>query len=53
MGLAWNGFHALKWALHDKQNQLWSEVEAKEIAELERLVGELDALDARAANLLV
>ena len=53
MGLAWNGFHALKWALHDKQVQLWGEFEAKEIAELERLVGEFDALEVRATNLPV
>jgi hypothetical protein len=53
MGLAWNGFHALKWELHDKHAQLWGEVEAKEIAELERLVGEMDALEARAASLPV
>ena len=51
MGLVWNGFHALKWALHDKHAQFWDEVEAKEIAELERLVDEMDALEARAANL--
>ena len=51
MGLAWNGFHALKWALHDKHAQFWSEVEAKEIAELESLLSEMDALEARAASL--
>ncbi len=53
MGLTWNGFHALKWALHDKQARLWGEVEAKEIAELERLVDEFDALEARATSLPV
>jgi hypothetical protein len=53
MGLAWNGFHALKWALLDRPAQLWGEVEAKEIAELERLVAEMDALEARAVNLPV
>jgi hypothetical protein len=53
MGLSWNGFHALKWALYEKHTQLWGEVEAQEIAELERLVDEMDALEARAANLPV
>lgn len=51
MGLAWNGFHALKWALHDRPAKLWGEVEDKETAELEKLVAEMDELEARAANL--
>jgi hypothetical protein len=29
MGPAWNGFHALKRALHYKHAQLWGAVEAK------------------------
>ena len=31
MGLVWNGFHALKWALLQKHFKLWGEIEAKEI----------------------
>lgn len=51
MGLAWNGFHAMKWTLHDRPAQLWGELEAKEIAELQALVNELDVLKAKAAQL--
>jgi hypothetical protein len=51
MGLAWNGFHALKWVLHDRSAQLWSEVEEKEIEELERLVAKVGDLEQRVANL--
>ena len=51
MGLAWNGFHAMKWALIDRTAKLWGEVEAKEVAELERLVAEMDELEVRAAKL--
>jgi hypothetical protein len=51
MGLAWNGFHALKWALLEKHLKLWGEVEAKEIAELEGIALELEKLEARATAL--
>ncbi len=51
LGLAWNGFHAAKWALHDRPAQLWDELEAQEIAELQELVSELDVLKAKAAKL--
>jgi len=51
MGLAWNGSHALKWALLDKQLKLWDEVEAKEIAELEGLILKMDELESRATRL--
>jgi hypothetical protein len=51
MGLAWNGFHAMKWMLHDRPAQLWGELEAKEIAELQELVNELDVLKAKAEKL--
>jgi hypothetical protein len=50
-GLTWNGFHAMKWALLDRHLKLWSEVEAKEIAEIEGLVACLPALEARAERL--
>lgn len=53
MGLAWNGCHALKWALLDKHLRLWEEVEAKEISELESMVQGLDALSSRATRLPV
>jgi hypothetical protein len=53
MGLAWNGCHWLKWALHDRSAKLWSELEEVEIAELARLVAEMDQLEERAAILPV
>lgn len=51
MGLAWNGFHALKWALVDKQFKLWNEIEAKEIEDIELLVKDMEALSEKAAHL--
>ena len=51
MGLAWNGFHALKWALLDRQLKLWSEIETKEIEEIEYLVKDIDRLSIRASQL--
>ena len=51
MGLAWNGFHSLKWALLDKHLKLWGELEQKEIAELDSLVLKLDELEQRASRL--
>lgn len=51
MGLTWNGFHALKWALLDRQLKLWSEIEAKEIEEIEYLIKDLDGLGIRASQL--
>ena len=53
LGLTWNGTLALKWALIDRHLKLWSEIEAKEIAALEHLVKDMDALVTRAANLPV
>ena len=53
MGLAWNGFHALKWALVERHLKLWGEVEDKEIATLEGLVSTMDALERRAIHLPV
>ena len=53
MGLAWNGFHALKWGLLDRHLKLWDEIEAKEIAELECLVERIDVLAVRAETLPV
>lgn len=51
MGLAWNGFHALKWAVYNKHLKLWDEIESIEVTELERLVGDLDVLKNRAKQL--
>jgi len=51
MGLSWNGFHALKWALLDRQLKLWDEIEAKEIEEIEGLIEDLDCLSIRASQL--
>jgi hypothetical protein len=51
MGLAWNGFHALKWALVERHLALWGEVEAKEIAALEDLVNKMAELEERATRL--
>ena len=51
MGLAWNGFHALKWALLDKHLKLWSEIEAKEVKDIENLIEDIDRLGVRAVHL--
>ena len=45
MGLIWNGFHALKWALLDKRFMLWESFERKELARLENTVNKLDELE--------
>lgn len=51
MGLAWNGFHSLKWALLDRHLKLWSEIETKEIEEIQGLLTEMDRLGMRASQL--
>lgn len=51
MGLAWNGFYALKWALLNKHLQLWDEVATKEVAELESLIIRMDELEEQAMRL--
>jgi hypothetical protein len=51
LGLAWNGFHALKWALVSKHLKLWDDVENKEIAELENFVLKIEELEQRAIRL--
>jgi hypothetical protein len=51
MGLAWHGFHALKWALFDKHLALWSYVEEREIGELEQTVQNICKLSLRAVRL--
>ena len=53
LGLVWNGFHAIKWALLDRSLKLWGEVEQKEIEALERVVDQIDGLHDRAERLPV
>ena len=53
LGLSWNSFHALKWALLDRSLKLWEEVEREEIKALERVVDQIDGLVDRAARLPV
>ena len=53
MGLVWNGFHALKWALLQKHFKLWGEIEAKEIEQLQSYVTQLEVLEIKAAQLPV
>lgn len=51
MGLAWNGFHALKWVAFDRHLKLWDGVAQKEIEDIQGIVTELDALSVRASQL--
>lgn len=51
LGLAWNGFHALKWAMLDRHLRLWSDIEAQEIKSIEHLVNNMEKLSHRAAHL--
>ena len=51
LGLVWNGFHAVKWALLERNLKLWQEVERKEIEALERVVDQIDGLVHRAGRL--
>jgi len=51
MGLAWNGFHSLKWALLDRHLKFWDGIEEKELAELQNTVNKIDALEKRASTL--
>ena len=53
LGLVWNGFHAVKWALLDRNLKLWGEFEEKEIEALERIVDQIDGLADRAGRLPV
>ena len=45
IGLIWNGFHALKWALFDKNFLLWETLERKELARLENTIKSLEELE--------
>ncbi|MGY3878434.1 hypothetical protein ACW5WK_13490 [Aeromonas enteropelogenes] len=51
MGLAWNGFHALKWVAFDRHLKLWDGVAQKEIEDIQDIVTELDDLSDRASQL--
>ena len=53
LGLMWNGFHALKWALLDKNLTFWRDVERKELESLECVIRELELLEDRAGRLPV
>ena len=41
----WNGFHALKWALLDKNFLLWETLERKELTRLENTIKSLEELE--------
>ena len=47
MGLAWNGFHALKWALFEKHLKLWEGIERDEMDALNRAVNKIASLETR------
>ena len=51
LGLVWNGFHAIRWALLDRGLKLWGEIEQKEIEALERVADQIDDLGDRAERL--
>ena len=53
LGFIWNGSHAIKWALLDRDLKLWGEVEQKEIEALERIVDQIDGLTGRVGRLPV
>lgn len=50
-GLAWNGFHALKWALLDKHLKLWDDIERAEIDALRLVIDQMDDLEAKVGTL--
>lgn len=51
MGLTWNGFHALKWALLERHLKLWAEIEDEEIKNIEATINNVEELEIRSANL--
>ena len=53
MGLAWNSFHSLKWALLQKHFKLWSGIETKELELLKGYVAQIEELEKKAAHLPV
>ena len=48
LGLVWNGFHAIKWILLEKDLKLWEEFERKEIEELKCIADRMEGLVERA-----
>lgn len=53
MGLAWNGFHSLKWSLYQRHLKLWGGIEKAELERLQNCINEIEALTIRAKNLPV
>ena len=51
MGLAWNGFHALNWALFEKHLKLWEGIERDEMDALNRAVNKIASLETRVERL--
>ena len=51
MGLVWNGFHALKWAMLDRHLKLWEGIEGDEVEAIEGVVNRLDSLESRVERL--
>lgn len=53
IGLAWNGFHALKWALLQRHLKLWDGIAEQEIDSIRKVANNLDQLMAKAVQLPV
>ena len=53
LGLVWNGFHAAKWVLMERNLKLWKEFERQEIKELECIADRIEGLVERAEGLPV
>lgn len=51
MGFAWNTFHALKWALFQREWKLWDTVEKKELELIASYVDKIGDLEAQAVTL--
>lgn len=45
LGLIWNGFHALKWALMDRDFLLWETLEKRELLRLQETIEKLTELE--------
>ncbi|MDF3680301.1 hypothetical protein P3S38_25215, partial [Enterobacter hormaechei] len=53
MGLAWNGFHSLKWSLYQRHLKLWAGIEKAELERLQNNIDSIEALTIIAGNLPV
>ncbi|EMF4674255.1 hypothetical protein L3033_003077 [Providencia stuartii] len=51
LGLAWNGFHALKWVAFDRHLKLWDGISQREIDDMQQIIIDLDTLSERASRL--